>query len=54
MLHERITDDTVLVVDLDRTLITGDLAMEACVTQAKRGFVAMLTVLWAMIRDARG
>lgn len=50
MLHERITDDTVLVVDLDRTLITGDLAMEACVTQAKRGFVAMLAVLWAMIR----
>lgn len=50
MRHERITDETVLVVDLDRTLITGDLAMEACVAQAKRGFSALLVLLWAMIR----
>ncbi len=50
MLYERIGDETALVVDLDRTLITGDVAMEACVTEAKRGFGALLVLLWTMIR----
>lgn len=50
MLHERIGDETALVVDLDRTLITGDVAMEACVQEAKRGLVALCVLLWARLR----
>ena len=50
MLHERIGEDVALVVDLDRTLITGDVAMEACVTVAKGGLLALLGLLWLRLR----
>ena len=50
MRHERIGEDVALVVDLDRTLITGDVAMEACVTIAKGGFLALLGLLWLRLR----
>ena len=49
MLHERIGEEVALVVDLDRTLITGDVAIESMVHVAKRGFLAMLGLLWAII-----
>ncbi len=49
MLHERIGEEVALVVDLDRTLITGDVAIESMVHVAKRGFLAMLGLLWAML-----
>lgn len=50
MLHERIGDDVPLVVDLDRTLITGDVAMEAMVQEAKHGFLAILVLLFTLLR----
>ncbi|NBC36506.1 UbiA family prenyltransferase [Novosphingobium sp. FSY-8] len=50
MLHERIGEDVPLVVDLDRTLITGDVAMEAMVELGKRGFWAILGMVWMFLR----
>ena len=49
MLHERIGEDAPLVVDLDRTLITGDVAMEAMVSQAKHGLLAILILLLTLL-----
>ena len=48
MLHKRIGEDVALVVDLDRTLIAGDVAMEALVTVAKISFAA----IWGLILAA--
>ena len=45
MLHERIGEDVALVVDLDRTLIAGDVAVEALVRVARRGFSA----IWGLV-----
>jgi 4-hydroxybenzoate polyprenyltransferase len=50
MLHERIGHDAALVVDLDRSLICGDVALESAVSYGKHSLMALLGLLWAMMR----
>jgi len=50
MLHERIGEDVALIVDLDRTLITGDVAMEAAVEAGKGGILALIMLFFAALR----
>ncbi len=50
MRYDNIVANVPLVVDLDHTLIAGDIAMESLVRQATRGLRAFLGVLWCLLR----
>ncbi len=50
MRHNNITKDVALVVDLDRTLITADVAMESLVHLAMGSFRGLFTLLLCMFR----